>query len=109
MSIHTRVEELNAQGYSRNRIKEILKDEFPDYHDNYYDDVTSETEAITTKSKEVKPEPIQKVQVVGFDMPFGDMVVFIVKWTIAAIPAIIILFIIGFIITALLASLGFVF
>ncbi len=33
--------------------------------------------------------------VVGFSMPFGDMVIFLVKMAIAAIPAALILFIVG--------------
>ena len=35
----------------------------------------------------------QTVEVSNFDMPFGSMVVFMVKWVIASIPAIIILMI----------------
>ena len=34
------------------------------------------------------------VHVKSFDMPFGDMVMFMVKWALASIPAFIILFII---------------
>jgi uncharacterized membrane protein len=33
----------------------------------------------------------QTVEVSNFDMPFGSMVVFMVKWVIASIPAILIL------------------
>jgi len=36
-----------------------------------------------------------EVTVVDVQMPFGSMVVFILKWTLAAIPAMIILFIIA--------------
>ena len=35
------------------------------------------------------------VDINSFDMPFGDMVIFMVKWAIASIPAFIILAIIG--------------
>lgn len=104
-SVYTRLDELKAQGYPQERIKEILKEEYPDYTDSYFDDlIKTESEA---KTKEKKVKPTQKVQVVGFDMPFGDMVVFMVKWAIAAIPAMIILFLIGFIVTAFLAAIGF--
>lgn len=37
----------------------------------------------------------QKVSVTDVDMPFGSMVLFIIKWTLAAIPAAIIILIIG--------------
>lgn len=120
MKIERRFEELKAQGYEHNRIIEILDDELPDYHKDYIDELLTDFEKLggkleklekVTKYDEVEKNDknIQKVKVVGFDMPFSDMVIFIVKWSIAAIPAVIILFIIGFIITALLASLGFVF
>ena len=36
---------------------------------------------------------ISAVRVVDFEMPFGSMVVFMVKWAIASIPAIIILYV----------------
>jgi len=39
-------------------------------------------------------------------MPFGDMVSFMVKWAIATIPAMIILFLIGFIAIAFFAAMG---
>jgi len=39
--------------------------------------------------------PRMQVVVTDIDMSFMSMVVFIVKWTIAAIPAMIILFILG--------------
>lgn len=38
-----------------------------------------------------------EVTVVDVQMPFGSMVVFILKWTLAAIPAMLILFILGMI------------
>ena len=43
--------------------------------------------------------------IVGIDIPFKDMVTFMVKWAIATIPAAIILFIIGAIFAGLLAGL----
>ncbi|TFG44636.1 MAG: hypothetical protein E4H41_07235 [Gemmatimonadales bacterium] len=55
-------------------------------------------------------DPASRVTVVDIEMPFGSMVGFMVKWTIASIPAIIILFLIGVVIAVimggLLASLG---
>ena len=48
----------------------------------------------------------KSVHVKSFDMPFGDMVMFMVKWAIASIPAFIILFIIGAILTGIFGSLG---
>ncbi len=40
---------------------------------------------------EAVPRPPERVAVVDFQMPFGSMVVFMVKWVIAAIPALLIL------------------
>jgi xanthosine utilization system XapX-like protein len=51
------------------------------------------------------PVPIE-ARIVDFKMPFWSMVGFLVKVSIAAIPAIIILSIIGFLIFAALAGIG---
>ena len=48
----------------------------------------------------------QEVVVVDIHMPFFSMVGFMVKWAIAAIPAIIILFILGVILAAILGGIG---
>ena len=45
------------------------------------------------------------VDINSFDMPFREMVAFIFKWTMASIPAFIILFIIGAILTGIFGSL----
>ncbi len=37
------------------------------------------------------PVPPQRVHVIDFEMPFGSMVMFMIKWALAAIPAMIIL------------------
>lgn len=47
----------------------------------------------------------QVVVVSDFDMPFGSMVAFMVKWAIASIPALIILWIICAVAFMILASL----
>lgn len=47
----------------------------------------------------------QHVVVTDFDMPFGSMVTFMVKWAIAAIPAVIILFIVFAIAGAMLGGM----
>ncbi|MDD3765227.1 MAG: hypothetical protein PHP86_18180 [Nevskiales bacterium] len=49
-------------------------------------------------------ENSQQVVVVDIRMPFLSMVVFMVKWAIAAIPAIIILMLIGSLIASLLGG-----
>jgi len=48
-----------------------------------------------------------KVQVTNFDMPFEDMIKFMVKWALASIPAFIILFIIFGILFAIFGTLFF--
>lgn len=47
-----------------------------------------------------------RVKIVSLDIPFGEMVTFMVKWSLAAIPAIIILFLIGAGLAAFLSALG---
>ena len=54
--------------------------------------------------KEIKDK---NVHVKSFDMPFGDMVIFMVKWALASIPAFIILFIIFGIFFLIFGSLFF--
>lgn len=48
----------------------------------------------------------QEVIVTDVQMPFGSMVVFMVKWAIAAIPAVIILFVIGVALAGILGGIG---
>jgi hypothetical protein len=45
------------------------------------------------------------VRVVDFDVPFGSMVVLIIKWTLAAVPALLILAVIGAVVFAVLGGL----
>jgi len=56
------------------------------------------------------PEPapiaITRVSVVDINMPFASMVGFIVKWTLAAIPALFILAVIGFFLAVFLGGLA---
>jgi hypothetical protein len=47
----------------------------------------------------------QQVVVTNISMPFGSMVIFMIKWAIASIPAVIILSIIGFFAWAFILSL----
>ncbi len=42
-------------------------------------------------SSEVESEDVSRVEITDIKMPFGSMVVFMVKWAIASIPAIIVL------------------
>jgi cobalamin biosynthesis protein CbiD len=48
----------------------------------------------------------QQVIVTDFDMSFGNMVGFMIKWAFATIPAVIIIVILGMMGMALLAALG---
>jgi hypothetical protein len=50
-------------------------------------------------------DPAQRVLIADLDMPFGSMVSFMVKWSIAVIPAAIILALIGFVVFAALGGL----
>ena len=58
------------------------------------------------KSAELQQKIEDKsVHVKSFDMPFGDMVIFMVKWALASIPAFIILAIIGAIFFAIFTAI----
>ncbi len=55
----------------------------------------------------LKPSvPAQPVTVVGFNMPFLDLVVFMVKFAIATIPAAVILFFVFAFVSAMFGSFG---
>ena len=76
---------------------------------------TVKTEADIEAERKVEEEYVElqqkieekSVHVKSFDMPFGDMVGFMVKWALASIPAFIILAIIGAIFFAIFGSLFF--
>ena len=76
---------------------------------------TSKAENLwVSKLKEQEEKSVYKsVNIIGgidvksFDMPFGDMVGFMVKWALASIPAFIILFIIFGIFFAIFGALFF--
>ncbi len=53
----------------------------------------------------MNPAEETKIIVADIKMPFISMVIFMVKWAIAAIPAIIILFILGAILSGIFGSL----
>src|SRR5688572_2406427 len=64
--------------------------------------------AISTSPAALSPgrPTSQAVVITDIAMPFGSMVVFMVKWSIATIPALIILSLIGGLLIALLAVIG---
>jgi len=51
----------------------------------------------------------QRVLVTDIKMPFGSMVGFMVKWTLASIPAMLILLVFGFVAFVVLSMLGGIF
>ena len=53
--------------------------------------------------RQVEAVPI-RVAVVDLDMPFGSMIAFIIKWTLASIPAILMLLVLGFVLSAAFAG-----
>ncbi len=63
--------------------------------------------ASISKEEYVVENSSQSVYVKGFRMPFGEMVVFMVMWSLASIPAFIILAIIGAIFFAIFGALFF--
>ena len=50
-------------------------------------------------------EPVQQVSVRDVSMPFGSMVVFILKWTLASIPAMLIILLVGLAVAGLFGGL----
>jgi hypothetical protein len=55
-----------------------------------------------SKNKQFKAQP---VKIIDFDMPFGSMVTFMIKWVLASIPGIIILFIVGIVMSLIFISI----
>ena len=62
---------------------------------------TPKAKTIEVSTHKGESEQFQPVTIEDIKMPFGSMVMFMVKWVIASIPAMIILFIIGLILSAL--------
>jgi hypothetical protein len=56
-------------------------------------------------AQEADPVPLTNVRVVDVQMTFGSRVVFMVKWALASIPALLILVILGVLGAGLLAGL----
>ena len=86
-------------------------DEFNQNPEKYDGKAIKKTEAqIKAESQRAKQQQKiedKSVHVKSFDMPFGDMVGFMVKWSLASIPAFIILFIIFGIFFLIFGSLFF--
>ena len=59
----------------------------------------------TTSRSNIPPQP-SRVVVTDIQMPFWSMVVFMIKWAVAAVPAFIMLVVIFFIFWALFATIG---
>jgi hypothetical protein len=57
------------------------------------------------EDSEESTEDISRVEIINIKMPFGSMVVFMVKWAIASIPAIIVLWILFMMFGGVLAGL----
>jgi hypothetical protein len=51
-------------------------------------------------------EPAQRVTITDVQMPFLSMVVFIFKWTLASIPAVLLIMAIAFLIATMFGGLG---
>jgi len=51
-------------------------------------------------------EDSASVRIIDVKMPFGSMIIFMVKWAIAAIPALIILVVIGALLSGLLVGIS---
>ena len=58
-----------------------------------------------TKGNDKRSHKTQPVKIIDFNMPFGSMVSFMIKWVLASIPAMIILITIGFILSMIAISI----
>jgi hypothetical protein len=56
----------------------------------------AQTEKASCETSNLPEVQAQRVKVVDIDMPFGSMVTFMVKWSLASIPALMILALFGF-------------
>jgi len=56
----------------------------------------AQTEKASGETSGLPEVQAQRVKVVDIDMPFGSMVTFMVKWSLASIPALMILALFGF-------------
>lgn len=86
-----RTEQKNMTASDILLAKEVLREKNPKLTEQKSTSKPN-TDQIPTKSE------FREVIVKDIDMSFGNMVVFMVKWALASIPAMIILFIIGFVI-----------
>lgn len=55
---------------------------------------------------QLAPDQPIRVKITGLDMPFGDMVILLVKWSLAAIPAALILGTLALICAGIIGILG---
>ena len=58
-----------------------------------------------SKENNNTPPQTQPVKIIDFDMPFGSMVSFMIKWELESIPAIMILFGIGVVMSMITISI----
>ena len=65
------------------------------------------THKIKLNNKDNQSNKNQPVRIIDFDMPFNSMVLFMIKWALASIPAFFILFIIFGIFFAIFGALFF--
>lgn len=56
----------------------------------------AQTDKASRETSDLPEVQAQRVKVVDIDMPFGSMVTFMVKWSLASIPALMILALFGF-------------
>ena len=94
-----------VHGECRNEYNNRLKGESSNQNEDI-DEKQASTE-INTSSTTSSNITNSKVQITNFDMPFEDMIKFMVKWALASIPAFIILFIIFGILFAIFGALFF--
>ena len=83
------------------KVYESLLEQYPDHEKGKHNLET--VKRLCDQQQE--RDRFRTVAVTSFDMPFGDMVIFMVKWALASIPAFIILAIIGAIFFAIFTAI----
>jgi hypothetical protein len=76
----------------------------PEAKETYVPDIVPVMQA-RPAAENVSGSPLQQVIVTDIHMPFGSMVGFMVKWAIASIPAMIILFVLGIIVVGAFSTI----
>jgi len=96
----------NFNNMSINSLENIVANYYENISDEYEEQAIKIAERILKERGVEKPKPeikiedsTREVHLTGINIPFGDMVEFIFKWTFASIPTALFIFVIVYLIT----------